>query len=72
VLSNYFKEKETQLQKELGTHEAQRAITEENVNDTVKKIIESEENLITYKSQVFTAFTNLLYLIFKTITYNIW
>ena len=28
MLSNYFKEKETQLQKELGTHEAKRAITE--------------------------------------------
>ena len=37
VLSNYFKEKETQLQKELGTHEAKRAITEENVSKSVKK-----------------------------------
>ena len=52
VLSNYFKEKETQLQKELGTHEAKRAITEENVSESVKKIIETEESLTMYKSQV--------------------
>ena len=61
MLSNYFKEKETQLQKELGTHEAQRAITEENVNDTAKKIIESEENLITYKSQVVYSLVRTLF-----------
>ncbi len=53
VLSNYFKEKETQLQKELGTHEAKRAITEENVSESVKKILETEESLTLYKSQVY-------------------
>ncbi|XP_057372528.2 transport and Golgi organization protein 1-like isoform X1 [Daphnia carinata] len=54
VLTNYFKEKETQLQKELGTHEAKRAITEENVSESVKKILETEESLTLYKSQVET------------------
>uniref|UniRef100_A0A0P6DBE0 Transport and Golgi organization protein n=1 Tax=Daphnia magna TaxID=35525 RepID=A0A0P6DBE0_9CRUS len=54
VLTNYFKEKETQLHKELGTHEAKRAITEENVSESVKKIIETEESLTLYKSQVET------------------
>ena len=52
MLSNYFKEKETQLQKELGTHEAKRAMTEENVSESVKRILETEENLTRYKSQV--------------------
>jgi hypothetical protein len=51
-LTNYFKEKETQLHKELGTHEAKRAITEENVSESVKKILETEESLTLYKSQV--------------------
>jgi hypothetical protein len=40
------------LHKELGTHEAKRAITEENVSESVKKILETEESLTLYKSQV--------------------
>ena len=51
-MSNYFKEKEALLQKELGTQEAKRAQTEENVNETTKKMISSEESVGLYKSQV--------------------
>jgi hypothetical protein len=40
------------LHKELGTHEAKRAITEGNVSESVKKILETEESLTLYKSQV--------------------
>ena len=40
------------MHKELGTHEAKRAITEENVSESVKKILETEESLTQYKSQV--------------------
>lgn len=40
------------MHKELGTHEAKRAITEENVSESVKKILETEESLTLYKSQV--------------------
>ena len=52
MLSTYFTEKETQLHKELGTHEAKRAMTEENVTESVRKILETEENMALYKSQV--------------------
>ena len=62
MLSNYFKEKETQLQKELGTHEAKRAMTEENVNESVKRILETEENLTRYKSQVRCVLSSLFFL----------
>ena len=62
MLSNYFKEKETQLQKELGTHEAKRAMTEENVNESVKRILETEENLTRYKSQVRCILSSLFFL----------
>ena len=61
MLSNYFKEKETQLQKELGTHEAKRAMTEENVNESVKRILETEENLTRYKSQVRCILSSLFF-----------
>lgn len=40
------------MHKELGTHEAKRAITEGNVSESVKKILETEESLTLYKSQV--------------------
>lgn len=52
MLSNYFKEKETQLQKELGTLEARGAMTEESVSESAKRIIDTEQNLALYKSQV--------------------
>lgn len=52
MLSSYFKEKEAQLQKELGTQEAKRAMTEENVSETVKKMLDTEESIGLYKSQV--------------------
>ncbi len=40
------------MHKELGTHEAKRAMTEENVTESVRKILETEENMALYKSQV--------------------
>ena len=40
------------MQKELGTQEAQRVQTEENVSETMKKMMSSEEGLSLYKSQV--------------------
>jgi len=52
VLSNYFKEKEAQLQKELGTQEAKRVQTEETASETAKKMMATEGNVGLYKSQV--------------------
>ena len=61
VLSNYFKEKEAQLQKELGTQEAKRVQTEETASETAKKMMATEGNVGLYKSQVaFYSENNLL------------
>ena len=55
LLSNYFKEKET--------HEAKRVIIEENVIESFKKILETEESLTLYTSQVlFFRIQNFFYL----------
>lgn len=51
------------MHKELGTHEAKRAMTEENVTESVRKILETEENMALYKSQV-----NHLFFYFLMIT----
>ena len=44
------------MQKELGTQEAQRVQTEENVSETMKKMMSSEEGVSLYKSQVIIFF----------------
>lgn len=52
MLTDHYNENITRYQKELGTHEAKRAMTEENVSESVKKILEKDEELNFYKSKV--------------------
>ncbi|XP_063242317.1 transport and Golgi organization protein 1 [Bacillus rossius redtenbacheri] len=54
VLSNYFKEKETQLQKELGLQEAMNIQKDGDVTTTSERIRLLQEEVENYKSQVDT------------------